>query len=38
MILRGLVHKFFHLTLLGKVGKKKMFGDILDRNKAFLDY
>ena len=30
--------KFFFLSLLGKVGKKKMFGDILDKNKAFLDY
>ena len=30
--------KFFCLSLLGKVGKKKMFGDILDKNKAFLDY
>ena len=29
---------FFHLFILGKVGKKKVFGDILERKNAFLDY
>ena len=27
--------KFFSLSLLGKVGKKEMFGDILDKTKPF---
>ena len=30
--------EFFHLLILGKVGKKKVFGDILERKNAFLDY
>ena len=29
---------FFHLFILGKVGKKNVFGDILERKNAFLDY
>ena len=30
--------KIFHPFILGKIGKKKVFGHILDRKKAFLDY
>ena len=30
--------KIFHPFLLGKIGKKKVFGYILDRKKVFLDY
>ena len=30
--------KIFHPFLLGKLGKKKVFGYILDRKKVFLDY
>ena len=29
---------FFHLFILGKVGKKNVFGDILERKNAFVDY
>ena len=29
---------FFHLFIFGKKGKKKVFGDILERKNAFLDY
>ena len=28
----------FHLFIFGKVGKKNVFGDILERKNAFLDY
>ena len=28
----------FHLFTFGKVGKEKVFGDILERENAFLDY
>ena len=41
---KGLVHgfgpkiDFFRLFILGKVGKKNVFGDILGRKNAFLDY
>ena len=30
--------KIFRPFILGKIGKKKVFGYILDRKKAFLDY
>ena len=35
-----LVNKWdlFHLFIFGKKGKKKVFGDILERKNAFLDY
>ena len=29
---------FFHLFICGKIGKKQVFGDILERKNAFLDY
>ena len=29
---------FFHLFIFGKIGKKQVFGDILERKNAFLDY
>ena len=29
---------FFHLFILGKLGKKNVFGDILERKNAFVDY
>ena len=28
----------FHLFIFGKVGKKNVFGDILERKNAFRDY
>lgn len=30
--------KCFHLFNLGKIPKEKVYGNILDSNKAFLDY
>ena len=30
--------QFFHLFILGKIGKEKVFYDILDKKKAFQDY
>ena len=41
---KGLVHgfsqkwDFLHLFIFGKIGKKQVFGDILERKNAFLDY
>ena len=29
---------FFHLFIFSKIGKKQVFGDILERKNAFLDY
>ena len=29
---------FFHLFIFGKIGKKKVFGDILERKNGFPDY
>ena len=29
---------FFHLFIYGKIGKKKVFGDILERKNAFVYY
>ena len=29
---------FFHLFIFGKIDKKQVFGDILERKNAFLDY
>ena len=29
---------FFHLLSFGKIGQKKVLGDILERKNAFLDY
>ena len=29
---------FLHLFIFGKIGKKQVFGDILERKNAFLDY
>ena len=29
---------FFHLFIFGKIGKKKIFGVILERKNAFLEY
>ena len=29
---------FFHLFIFGKVGRERVFHDILQREKAFLDY
>ena len=29
---------FFHLFIFGKIGKKKVFSDILERKNSFLDY
>ena len=29
---------FFHLFIFGKIGKKQVFADILERKNAFLDY
>ena len=29
---------FLHLFIFGKKGKKQVFGDILERKNAFLDY
>ena len=35
-----LVHKWdlFHVFIFGKIGKKKVSVDILERKNAFLDY
>ena len=30
--------QFFHLFILGKIGKEKVFYVILDKKNAFLDY
>ena len=30
--------QFFHLFILGKIGKEKVFYDILDKKKAFQDF
>ena len=30
--------QFFHLFILDKTGKEKVFYDILDKKKAFKDY
>ena len=41
---KGLVHgfgqnyEFFYLLFLGKIRNKKVFGNVLDRKLAFLDY
>ena len=30
--------KFFHPFIFGKISQENVFGDILERKKAFLDY
>ena len=32
------IMKFFYLLFLGKISNKKVFGNVLDRRLAFLDY
>ena len=30
--------KFFHIVILGKIGKEEVFDKMFDREKPFLDY
>ena len=32
------IMKFFYFFFLGKIPQKKVFGNVLDRKLAFLDY
>ena len=34
----GKINKFLYLFILGKIGQEKVFGNVLDRKLAFLDY